>query len=45
METGTDAVGLDHSPIIADNTAKVAMIPTEVIRGHTTGTTDNIITS
>ena len=43
MKTGTDGVGLDHNPIITDTTAKVAMIPTEAIPGHTTGTTDNII--
>ena len=41
MKTGTDAVGLDHNPIIADTTAKVAMTPIEAILGHTTGTTDN----
>ena len=42
MKTGTDTVGLDHNPIITDTTAKVAMIPTEAIPGHTTGTTDDI---
>ena len=42
MKTGTDTVGLGHNPIIADYTSKVAMIPTEAIPGHTTGTTDNI---
>ena len=42
-KTGTDAVGLDHNPIIRDTTAKLTMIPTEAIPGHTTGTTDNII--
>ena len=43
MKTGTDAVGLDHNPIIADTTAKVNMTPTEASPGHTTGTTDDII--
>ena len=43
MKTGRDAVGLDHSPIIADTTPKVTMIPTEAILGHTTGTTDDIM--
>ena len=43
MKAGTNAVGLDHSPIIADTAAKVTMIPTEAIPGHTTGTTDDII--
>ena len=42
MKTGTDAIGLDHNPIITDTTAKVAMAPTEAIPGHTTGTTDDI---
>ena len=42
MKTGTDAVGLDHNPIIADTTAKVTMTPTEAVPGHTTGTTDDI---
>ena len=41
MKTGTDAVGLDHNPIIADTTAKVTMPVTEAVPGHTTGTTDN----
>ena len=26
MKTGTDTVALDHNPIMADTTAKVAMI-------------------
>ena len=43
MKTGTDAVGLDHSPIIADTTGKVTMIPTDSVPGHTTRTTDDII--
>ena len=38
---GTDAVGLDHNPIIADTTAKVTMTPTEAFPGHTTLTTDD----
>ena len=42
MKTGTDAVGLDHNPIITDTTAKVTMTPTEAIPGHTTGTSDDI---
>ena len=42
-KTGTDAVGLDYNLIIADTTAKVVMIPTEAIPGHTTGTTDDIM--
>ena len=42
-KTGIEAIGLHHNPIIADTTAKVTMIPTEAIPGHTTGTTDNII--
>ena len=42
MKTGTDTVGLDHNPIIADTTEKVTMTPAEAIPGHTTGTTDNI---
>ena len=41
-QTGTEPVGLDHNPIIADATAKVAMTPTEVIQGHITGTTDDM---
>ena len=41
-KTGTDAVGLDHNPIITYTTAKVTMIPTKAIPGHTTGTTDDI---
>ena len=41
-KTGTDAVGLDHNPIITDTTAKVTLTPTDVIPGHTTGTTDDI---
>ena len=42
MKTGTDTVGLDHNPIIADTIAKVAMTSTEAVPGNTTGTTDNI---
>ena len=42
MKMGTDTVGLDHSPILIDITAKVAMTPTEAIPGHTSGTTDDI---
>ena len=40
MKTGTDAVGLDHNPILTDTTAEAAMTPTEAIPGHTTGTAD-----
>ena len=43
MKTGTDTVGLDHTPTITDTTAKVIMIPTEAVPGHTTGTTDDSI--
>ena len=43
MKTGTNAVGLNHNLIITDTTAKVSMIPTEAVPGHTTGTTDDII--
>ena len=42
MIAGTDAVGLDHNPILTDTTTDTAMIPTEAISGHTTGTTDAI---
>ena len=42
MKIGTDAVCLDHNPIIAYITAKVIMTPTEAILGHTTGMTDTI---
>ena len=42
MKTGTDAVGLDDNPILADTTAEAAMTPTEAIPGHTTGTADTI---
>ena len=40
MKTGTDAAGLDLNPILTDITAKVIMIPTEAIPGHTTGIID-----
>ena len=40
--TDTDAVGLDHNPILTDTTAPVAMIPTEAIPGDIAGATDNI---
>ena len=42
MTTGTDAVGLDHIPILADITTKVAMTHTEAVPGHTTEITDDI---
>ena len=42
MKTGTDTVGPDHNPIIADTAGKVTMTPTEAIPGHITGTTDDI---
>ena len=42
MKTGTDTVGLDHNPILADTTAKVAMTHTEAFPGHITGTTEDI---
>ena len=42
MKTGTDTVGLDYNPILADITAKVIMTPTVVIPGHTAGITDDI---
>ena len=42
MKTGTDTVDPDHDHIIKDTTAKVTITPTEVIPGHTTGTTDDI---
>ena len=41
-KTGTDAVGLDHNPILADTTAKIDMTLTEAIPGHITGTTGDI---
>ena len=43
MKTGTEGVGLDHNHIIRDTTAKVTVIPTEAIPGHSTGATDDII--
>ena len=42
MKTGTDAVGLDLNPTLANITAKVIRTPTEAIPGHTTGITDDI---
>ena len=42
MKTGTDAVGLDHNPIIADTAAKVAMTLTKAVQGQITGTTEDI---
>ena len=41
-KTGTNAVDPDHIHIIKDITATVAVIPTEAILGHATGTTDDI---
>ena len=41
-KTGIDAVGLDHNPILADTTAKVATALTVAILGHTTWTTEDI---
>ena len=40
--TDTDAVGLDHNPILTDTVATVPMIPTEAALGHTIGIADNI---
>ena len=42
MKTGTDAVSLDLNLILTDITAKVIMIPTKAIPGHTTGITDGL---
>ena len=42
MKTGTDAVGLDHNPNLADTRAEATMSPAEAIPGHTTGTADAI---
>ena len=42
MKSGTDAVGLDHNPILIDTTAEAALTPTEAISGHTTETADVI---
>ena len=42
MKTGTDRVGLDPNPIIADTTAKVTLTHTETIPDHITGTTEDI---
>ena len=42
MKTGTDIVGPDHNPIIADNAAKVAITLTEAIPSQITGTTEDI---
>ena len=41
-KTGTDAVGLDHNPIIADTTAPVNMTSAEAVPGQITETTENI---
>ena len=38
MKADTDAVGLDNSSILIGTIAEAAMIPTETIPGHTTGT-------
>ena len=42
MKSGTDAGGLDHNPILADNTAEATVTPTKAIPGHTTETADAI---
>ena len=42
MKKGTDAVDPDHIHIITDTTAKVTIIPTEAILGHTIRTIDDI---
>ena len=42
MKGGTDAVDLDHNPILTDITAEATITPTEDIPGHTTGTADTI---
>ena len=42
MKSGTDTVGLDHNPILADTTAEAAVTPTEAVSGHTTETADAI---
>ena len=41
MKTGTNTVDPDHHHIIKDTTAKVTIIPTETILGHTIGTVDD----
>ena len=43
MEADTDTVGLDHSPILTDTTAKVTIAPAEAVLGHLIGTTGDII--
>ena len=42
MKTGTNAVHPDDNYIIKDTTAKVTIIPTKAILGHTIGITDDI---
>ena len=42
MKTGTDTIGLDPTPTIADTAAKVSMTPTEAIPGHIKKTTEDI---
>ena len=42
METGTNAADRDHNHIIKDTTAKVTIIPTKAVLGHTIGTADII---
>ena len=42
MKTATNAVDPDYNHIIKDTTAKVTIAPTEVILGHTIGTTADI---
>ena len=42
MKIGTDAVDLNHNPILADIRAIVIMTPTEAIAGHAIGKTDAI---
>ena len=38
----TDAVGLDHNPILAGTTAEATVTPTETVPGHATETADAI---
>ena len=42
MKADTNAVGLDHNPILADTTSEATMTPPEAIPGHTTKTADAI---
>ena len=42
MKSGTDTVGLDHNPILADTTAEATVTQTEAIPSHTTETVNAI---